>query len=536
MKTYKLFILLFISQTMLAQFENKQLEKIDILSYDFSIAINDENDSIKGTTKVSFVPEFDTKSLYLNFKNINKKGKGMQVLSVTDLYDTALIYEHKNDTLDILLPKRLTNRDTMRFVIKYKGIPADGLYISNNKYGRRTFFGDNWPNRAQYWLPVIDHPSDKALISWQVTAPSHYDVVTSGRLIKKINKGKFTTYYAKTDVPLPTKVTVFGAADFNIKNYGLLNLSNSCIPVSGWIFTDAPLQGLDDYKISTDVLQFYDSLVGPYSYSKLINVQSKTRFGGMENAGNIFYTETSVDGKASANYLIAHEIAHQWFGNSVTEKNWRDIWLSEGFATYLTDLYIEKTEGVARFKERMQMERNKIIRYNFMKSNPVVFDKPRNLMRLLNPNSYEKGAWILHMLRHKTGDEIFYKILRTYYRKYRNKNASTDDFIQIAEQISGQNLQVFFKQWLYKSGVPKLAIRQQVKPEKRELQIQIKQKDAVYDLELPVRIVSGNKEQNKLLHIDKKENIFHIKLSKSLKTNDLKVIFDPNVVLLFDAN
>ena len=515
-----------------AQFENKQLGTIDVISYDFHIDINDTDNHIDATNILRFVPSFEAKSIFLNLKNVNRSGKGMQVISVTDLQDTPMIYEHKNDTLDILLPKRLSNQDTVSLQIKYSGIPADGLYIKKNKYGRRSFFGDNWPNRARYWLPVIDHPSDKALVSWHITAPSHYDVVASGRLITKKKTDDKTQYLFRTKVPLATKVMVFGASDFKIKNYPVLRLTDACIPVSSWIYRDAPDAGFDDYKIALDVMKFYDSLVGAYSYQKLANVQSKTRFGGMENAGNIFYTEKSVDGTRSADNLVAHEIGHQWFGNSVTEKNWRDIWLSEGFATYLTDLFIEHRYGEQKLKERMQMERQKVIRYNTYNPQPVVFDEKNDLMRLLNPNSYEKGAWILHMLRQKTGDKTFFAILQNFYKQYRNKNASTEDFIAIAEKQSGLNLQIFFEQWLYRKGVPKLRIAYKLDTASKKMKVKVLQKNEVYTLDLPIRMIWNGGQTDFVWHINKQNQIFDIQLPTTFHSEGFRMEVDPDVQVL----
>ncbi len=514
------------------QFENNQQDKIDILRYDFHIQINDTTDFIKGKTLITLKRKKTVKQVILNFKNLNKAGYGMQVLSVTNNHQKTLKYKHFNDSLFIFFPKNY-GRDSLQIIINYYGKPQDGLYIRRNKYGKRTFFGDNWPNRAQYWLPVIDHPSDKAFVTWTVTAPKHYDVVASGRFVQKVNKGSNFGYRYQTAVPIPTKVMVFAAADFSIKSFGNLKLHQKCVPVSSWIYADSPVTGFDDYKCSITALKFYDSLIGPYVYQKLANVQSNTRFGGMENASNIFYDENTVDGTKSVENLVAHEVAHQWFGNTVTEKNWRDIWLSEGFATYLTDLYLKHRYGKQRFMERMEMERQKIIRYNLIKHPPVVYDEQKNLFRLLNPNSYEKGAWVLYMLHQKIGDKKFIKLLREFYQTYRLKNASTEDFIALAEKISEENLKVFFDQWLYRSGIPNLKITDKIDKKKALLHIYIKQKSDVYRLKLPVRIKWQSGQTDFVLKIDKREQEEILQLPKSFDAKSYQLILDPDVQVLF---
>ena len=141
---------------------------------------------------------------------------------------------------------------------------------------------------------------------------------------------------------------VFGAADFAVQLAG----EHEGIPVSSWIFKEQKEKGFYDYAMALPVLEFFTKNVAPYPYEKLANVQSKTRYGGMENASCIFYYEASVKGDRSSEALIAHEIAHQWFGNSASEANWHHVWLSEGFATYWTHLYFEQTQDKSIFENR----------------------------------------------------------------------------------------------------------------------------------------------------------------------------------------
>ncbi len=251
----------------------------------------------------------------------------------------------------------------------------------------------------------------------------------------------------------------------------------------------------------------------------------------MENAGNIFYYEESITGNQTVEALVAHEIAHQWFGNSVSEKNWSDIWLSEGFATYLTDLYLENKYGKEKLIERMKMERDKVLKYH-AKANPeaIVYTEKENLFKLLNRNSYEKGAWVLHMLRVKVGDKVFFKILREYYASYRNTNANTAEFIAVVEKVSQQDLQDFFSQWLYKSGVPKIKVSYTIK--KRCIKFTVEQKSDVYNLDLPIKVQYNNQQLKLVLSLHKQTQKFRFK--NKLKSKEVEVIVDPNVQVLFE--
>jgi aminopeptidase N len=156
--------------------------------------------------------------------------------------------------------------------------------------------------------------------------------------------------------------------------------------------------------------------------------------------------------------LLAHEIAHQWYGNAVTETDWPHLWLSEGFATYLTQLYLEATYGRERRRIGMANARRRVVQFaEANPTEPLVDTTYADPTELLNTNPYQKGAWVLHMLRHQVGDSTFWDGLRQYYTTYRHQNASTNDFQQVMEDASGQSLGWFFDQWTRRPGQPHVA-------------------------------------------------------------------------------
>ena len=154
------------------------------------------------------------------------------------------------------------------------------------------------------------------------------------------------------------------------------------------------------------MVNFFSTKVGPFPYEKLANVQSSTRFGGMENASAIFYSQEAIAKGKNIESTVSHEIAHQWFGDSVTEKEWHHLWLSEGFATYFGALFFEQSDGRDNFIERMEKSKKRIFQSK-VTDRPIVDYEVRDLFKLLNSNNYPKGAWVLHMLRGLLGDEIF---------------------------------------------------------------------------------------------------------------------------------
>jgi aminopeptidase N len=449
---------------------------IDVQHYNFDLQLNDADNSIKGNAAIAIKFLKNVNSFNLDLVKKKSDSKGMLVSQVKE--DGRTIQFTQSDEQITLFSSAKTNT-THNYTITYSGIPADGLIISTNKFGDRTFFGDNWPNRAHNWLPCVDDPADKASVEFVVTAPDHYAVVANGLKIEEKNlpnKQKLT-HWQETAV-LPTKVMVIGAADFAIDHTGDVNT----IPVYSYVFPQDKTAGFKSYAGAKDILSFFNKQVGAYPYKKLANVQSKTIFGGMENASAIFYFENSVN-SAGIEELMAHEIAHQWFGNSVSEKNFSNLWLSEGFATYMTNYYLENKYGPDALKKRMETQRKKILDFEKQRLTPVVDTAVKNdYMQLLNANSYEKGGWVLHMLRRKIGDEAFWRGVRAYYEKYKSGNANTDDLRKIMEQASRQDLQVFFKQWLLTAGHPQLNITRVYDAEKKQMRLLINQKQTpLYD-------------------------------------------------------
>lgn len=497
----------------------------DIIHYDFSISVSDTNNIIYGHSVIIVKFSESVNTIGFDLENTGSNKKGMNVQNVT--FDKGSItWIHNDNRIVITMNDSVKTGSQGIFSIDYSGVPADGLIISNNKYGERTFFADNWPDRARNWLPCIDHPYDKATVDFIVTSPDHYKVVGSGYLVEEScfpNHTKLTHW--KEDVPLATKVMAIGIAPFATRLAGNVN----SIPVWSWVFSENRKEGFYDYSVALKPLAFYTQLIGPYPYEKLANVQSKTIFGGLENAGCIFYSENSVTGKGNSENLMAHEIAHQWFGNSVTENDWHHIWLSEGFATYLTAVYQEKTYSKDKFYETMKSARDSVIVYFSESPKPVVDTTVTNLMRLLNANSYQKGAWILHMLRHKIGDDLFWKGMRSYYENYKNKNALTKDFQMVMEKVSNKDLGIFFNQWLFTEGQPDLKITTSSGKRKGFTDLIIEQTQNFlfsFDIELQIKDLKG-------------VHTFNIPVSdritrKSLRIGKIiEIIPDPDINLLF---
>ena len=498
---------------------------VDVKHYRFELELTDGSDAITGRALITVQFLLDASDIRLDLASM-QEDKGMVVYRVQDegrMQKAA----HQNDKLLIFLDKPAKMNEVRTFDIQYMGTPKDGLIISKNKFGERTFFADNWPNRAHQWIPCVDVPSDKASFEFLVTAPLHYSVISNGiRKEETILPGQRKRTHWKEDIPLSTKIMVIGVARFAVKTYAD---SPRGIPVSAWTYPSDSTKGFYDYAIAPSILSFFTELIAPYPYKKLANVQSTTIFGGMENASAIFYDENAVTGTRKSEGTVAHEIIHQWFGDMATEKSFAHLWLSEGFANYLTDYYYEKKYGIETARERMREDRSKLIAFVKTNSRPVV-DSTSDLMSLLNANSYQKGAWFLHMLRLETGDSIFRRIIREYYQAFRGRNAETRDFEAIAEKFSSMELTWFFDQWLYRPGLPLLDFT--VKKDKGRQWLTIIQKQQ-HPYQFNLRIGQTNSSQPLNLHqlVPIRDRQTTIELPSGIK----KIMIDPFVELLYEG-
>ena len=509
---------------------------VDVLDYSFQLELSDDTNEIIGEARITVEFLQDNVEVFhldLIGKASPQAETGMTVFDVADNgYPPP--YMHEGDRLAIRTDPAANKGDRRTYTIGYRGVPADGLIISQNKYGDRTFFGDNWPNRARHWLPTVDHPSDKATVAFLVVAPNHYQVVGSGRLVEESNlPDDLRLTHWRTEVPLATKVMVIGAARFAVQHVDEVE----SIPVESWVYPQDRDIGFFDYALAERILDFFDGHIGPFPYEKLANVQSKTRYGGMENASNIFYSENSVTGTRQSEGLLAHEIAHQWFGDSVTEQDWPHIWLSEGFATYFTQLYFEFTYGRDRMNAEMQNDRQLIV--NFASQNPQTVVVPSDITdpnRLLNTYSYQKGGWILHMLRFVVGDAAFWDGIQAYYRQYRDTNANSADFQQVMEDAAGRNLDRFFQQWLYQPGQPHLEGGWRYDAAQQQLVITLNQTQPGDPFQVPLEVGIFTEDDAlphvEVLNVDRREHTFTI----DLETPPTNVVLDPNTWLLMTAD
>jgi aminopeptidase N len=512
---------------------------LDVVHYAFRLTLSDETDAITGEATIEVQVRSDGVSalaLDLAQPKPNAPERGMSVDDVAEA-GASLRYEHANDRLLIHFARPARRGETHEIVVRYHGVPATGLLIAPNKYGERCFFSDNWPDKARQWLPVVDHPYDKATSELYVTAPSHYQVVSNGLLVEEtdLGDGRRLTHWRQS-VPIAAWLYGLGVARFAVDHRPFWQGR----PIETWVFRQDRDTGFAAFaEPTTDVLDFFASRIGPYSYERLANVEANGVNGGMELATSIFYGPESASGQKPLRWrnVVVHEIAHQWFGDSVTESDWDDVWLSEGFATYFTLLFVEHAYGHDEFLAGLRADRDAI--REFDEKNPdyrVVHDNLSDMSKVLSSvGTYKKGSWTLHMLRGVIGDEAFWTGIRTYYRRYQNENASTSDLRRAMEDASGRDLEWFFDEWLTRGGMLKVQARWTWDAAKSQVRLEVAQRQAgpPYRMPVEVAIETEGQPEPRVEHVELRNASDRFTFAVDREPRSL--VLDPRTFVLMDA-
>jgi len=469
---------------------------IDVLHYEIALELTDSNDSIVGTTRLRVAArQSGLSSMWLDFD-------GMAVDSFS-VDGSGSQHDMRAGRLHFSLGRPRAAGETLLIEVRYHGeLRKRGLQVAADRAGKRAFFAENWPDNAHHWFPCIDHPSDKASVEFQITAPAHYEVVANGSFEERrtaSGERAISHWYERT--PIPTYCMVIAAAEYTVRRSD----STAKVPLSYYFYPADTDAAAFKFARTDKVLNYFAATIASYPYEKLAQLETTTPLGGMENAGAIFYSEGGFRSDARIEAPVPHEIAHQWFGDSVTEGDWDHLWLSEGFATYLDALFYEYADGEEAFQHIMGRAADTAMKYMRNHPDPVINPAMKDISRKLNPLNYEKGAWILHMLRKIVGDQRFFEGLRQYYAKFAGKNALTEDFQRVMEAETGEALGWFFDEWLLRPGWPAYKVRWSWLPKSQEVGMTVTQspKAAPFDMPVAVEIRCGDRRELRTLRIFK---------------------------------
>jgi len=455
----------------------------DVLHYDVTVSLPDSGRTITGIARSTWVLE-SRASLTVDLDSAF-------VIERADLDGREATFERRGNTLTFPTPGEAG--DTIRLGLWYHGLVSDGLIIAGEG-DASTVFADNWPNRAHRWFPGHDHPRDKATITFHVTAPTRYAVIANGVLTGRgsaVGGRRRWTYTLAQPTPMYTMVV--GAARFARRDLPPAGCAVRCVPLAVWAYPEDSASAMaGPFHRAGSMIDFLSELAGPFPYDRLTHVQSTTQFGGMENSSVIFYNAEAIHQGRMGEETVAHETAHQWFGDAVTPVRWRDLWLSEGFATYFAALWVGWADGDTAFRRSMDRSRERIFASDATRE-PILADSlPDNLLQLLNTNAYQKGAWTLHELRGVVGDHAFFEGIRTYVERFRHSTASSADLRAVMEGVARRDLGWFFRQALEQSGFPTLQITAARGPGRGQVTLVVHQRQPAADgwYRLPGLIVS----------------------------------------------
>jgi len=517
---------------------------VDVQHYEVEVGLGYGTLWFEGITDIRVLVEADGVTLPLDFT-----GLGVNRVSVNG---REAPFTHEDGVLRIPLTGSRAG-DTPTVTVHYEGTPDDGLIIRENVHGDPSAFVDNWPNRTRFWLPTVDHPADKATVRYTIHAPTEWKVIANGHLVAGPTpapseaigpEGARNTWVWEVGVPISSYNMVIGAANLEVRTIGLAacgqapasRRDDGCVEVTTWVYPEDVERAEPSFRRAAEMVDHFTELIGPFPFEKLANVQSATRFGGMENASAIFYSEQGIASGRNMEGTVSHEIAHQWFGDAITEASWHHLWLSEGFATYFGAQFFEAADGAASFLERMEQSRQRVIGSEDVKR-PVIDPEETSLFALLNDNNYPKGGWVLHMLRGIVGDDAFFSGVREYYRANLHSAVLTDDFRAVMEEASGQDLEWFFQQWLFEPGFPTFEVDSEWNEAGSDLEITIRQIQSAdwptFRVPLEILVEAGGRSIRREVVVSERETRILIEGVTGAATS---VVLDPDAWVLMGGN
>ncbi|MCK6447408.1 MAG: M1 family metallopeptidase [Planctomycetes bacterium] len=511
-----------------------RIADFDVEHYALELTLDPATRSIAGTCTVRLWPRIE------RLGQFELDLVGLDVSAVRDADGRALEFEQDEDSIAIELARSLSPDEFARVSIDYSGSPARGLYfVGDEGEGPTHVYTQGECEDARYWFPCYDFPNDRATSEIAVTLPPKWTSIAAGTRIdrRELDGGRAREHWSM-NTPHPTYLVTLCAGEFTVTEARWQN-----VPL---LFAVPPkLAPLAErtFEETDEVLTFLSDVTGfRYPYPKYAQTcVDDFRFGGMENISATTLTDDCLrdelglrDGTTTS--LIAHEAAHQWFGDLLTCADWSHIWLNEGFATYMDLLYVEATRSADVFHERLRGTLESYLGGDVgARRRPTVWNVYREPFDLFfDGQTYPGGALRLHHLRFVLGDELFFKGLREYVWSNAGRSVVTEDFQRAMERASGQDLEAFFQQWFHSKGYPEFSVSWKWDEDAKELVVDVEQVQdsadgtpAVFRAPVEVLFGAGKDVQTKRLQVTKRQETFRI--GADVQPNWLA--FDPRLCL-----
>jgi len=516
--------------------QSERSRSYDALHYLIKLKLDLDRKSFEGATTVTLSSFRDSlEACVLDAEEFT-------VTSVVDDYGTPLKFEQSERELKVVLPRPAKFGEMVTFTCAYDGRePREGLkFVDETPDNPRLVWSDSWPNNVHHWFPCFDYPNDKATSEIVATVKSGLKVAANGRLVG-VAEDKATgtsTYHWSQDLPHSTYLIFLAAAP-----YVVVRDSYRTLPVNYWVYPGDEAKARPTYGKTPAMIAFFNEIFGyDYPWQKYDQI-SVPLGGGAESTSATAMTSRIMVTEAdepdfSAIGIVSHELAHQWWGDLITLRSWGHAWMNESFGTYSDYLYHRHDRGEDDGAVNLQ---NKLAAYlreaKTRYIRPIVsdrYDKPEDMF---DSHSYPKGALVLHMLRSILGDEIFFKTLSHFLHRYAFDAVDTADFIRSVKTVTGQNLDWFFDQWLFKPGHPVFDIRSEWDAARKAVRLKVAQAQdfakgvPVFRVPVSVKIVTAGGAVTHRVWILDKEETFDL----PAETKPLLVRFDAANELIKEA-
>lgn len=505
---------------------------VDVEHIRLEIAVNLQEKSLKGTCTTRF------RAVAPSVARMIFDAVDLVVEKVMDPDGKDLHFDRQPDRLIVFLGKAFQPGEESQVVIHYHVIePRAGLYFiaPDHDYPNRPWQlwtqGQDQDNR--YWFPCHDHPNEKATTEMVVTVDERYGAVSNGRLVSVQSdpQKKTKTFHYEQAVPHATYLVTLCVGEFVEVEDIYKNMKGDVIPILYYTRAGREAETQFAFGKTPKMIEYFSKSIGvDYPYAKYAQIVAYDFiYGGMENTSATTQTEhtlhpETVDLDYSSEPLVSHELAHQWFGDLLTCKDWSHAWLNEGFATYFESLWTEHEHGKDEFLYEL-FGNEKLYKGEDGESyrRPIVTNVYVSPSDLFDRHLYEKGGRVLHMLRKLVGDEIWWKAINRYVTAYFGKTVETVDLQRVFEELSGRSLSWFFEQWVFKAGHPEIKGSVDWLDDRKVLKVTLVQKQKQNDLtakfRLPLRmkIATSVGEMTHGLELTENEQVFWLNCSEKPK-------------------
>jgi aminopeptidase N len=440
----------------------KQLERArewDVLHYRVALDLDLAGKRFEGLARITLTPLRD------GLEHCELDAEELVVTGVGEGAGRPLRFEQSDRSVRIVLSRTAARGDTLRLEIAYHAIdPHGGFFFDEAGDGHpRMVSTDSWPDEAHHWFPCWDHPADKATQEMLLTVPKGNRALSNGRLVgvaEDAGRGTLTWHWS-LEHPHATYLAMLAAGPFEV-----IADSLDTLPLAAWVYPGTVEEARPLFGRTPEMIAFYEETFGvPFPWAKYDQVATPHVGGGAEATSATILGDAVL--RASADparrltweRIIAHEAAHQWWGDLVTMRDWTHTWLSESFATYSDYLWTRHDRGEEAGALDLEGKREQYLREARERyRRPIVFDRWVRPEENFDAHTYPKGAAVLHMLRAEVGDETFFHILNRYLCSFAYTSVVTEDFIAVVREVAGRDLGWFFDQWLYRPGHPVLEV------------------------------------------------------------------------------